>query len=147
MEVSIPSDLCEAMTRYLSHHRTILAGDRYIGDSLWVSFHYKAEGPRAVHIQITQYTRGAFGKPVNPYLFRDCAATSIAINNPANIGIASAVLGHGTFAAVEKSYNLARSIDASRTYSRTIEALRQLSPRTNRSSRRPKLSPNPAGHR
>ena len=39
-------------------------------------------------------TAAAFGHPVNPHLFRDCAATSIAIDDPQHVRIASQILGH-----------------------------------------------------
>jgi hypothetical protein len=53
-------------------------------------------------------------------LFRDCAATSIAIDNPKHVGDASLVLGHAGHRMTEKHYNHARSLEASRRLARTL---------------------------
>jgi hypothetical protein len=52
------------------------------------------------------------GRPINPYLFRDCAATSVAIDDPRHIGIAWRLLGHRTPKTTEQYYNQARSVEA-----------------------------------
>lgn len=58
------------------------------------------------------------------HLFRDCAATSIALEDPEHVRIAAQILGHRSFATTEKYYRLARAADASRAYQAAIEALR-----------------------
>jgi len=57
-------------------------------------------------------------------LFRDCAATSIAIDDPDHIGIASRLLGHRAASTTERYYNHARSVEASRLMQQHILALR-----------------------
>jgi len=47
-------------------------------------------GRKSIYIRITTRTRDGFGRAINPHLFRDCAATSIAIEDPCHIGIAGA---------------------------------------------------------
>jgi hypothetical protein len=44
--------------------------------------------------QIKIQTKRAFGRPINPHLFRDCAATSIAIHDLEHVRIATSILGH-----------------------------------------------------
>ena len=67
---------------------------------------------------------GGDGHPVNPHLFRDCAATNIAIDDPDHIGIVWRLLGHRTPATTEKYYNLAGAVEASRRFQNTLLARR-----------------------
>jgi hypothetical protein len=71
-------------------------------------------------LQLTARTRAAFGEPVNPHLFRSCAATTIAIFDPGRIGVARDLLGHVSLATTRAHYNKARSIEASRIYAKAL---------------------------
>ena len=81
-------------------------------------------GQAAVYETIVGRTAAAFGQPVNPHLFRDCAATSIAIDDPEHVRIASQILGHRSTATTERYYNQAQSIDAARRYQDFLVGLR-----------------------
>jgi site-specific recombinase XerD len=70
-------------------------------------------------------TRAAFGRAVNPHLFRDAAATSVAIEDPAHVRIAAQVLGHGAFATTERHYNLARGQEAADSWHQILGRLRR----------------------
>ena len=77
---------------YLARHRAVLAGLREastqpIGGALWLSKGLPM-ARQTICACITARTRDAFGRPINPHLFRDCVATSIAIDDPRHIGIA-----------------------------------------------------------
>ena len=58
----------------------------------------------------------------NPHLFRDALATSIAVNDPKNVRIITAVLQHSDQAS-RKYYNQARAHDASYSLNAAMEAL------------------------
>ena len=77
-----------------------------------------------MYMRITARTRDGLGRSINPHLFRDCAATSIAIDDPNHIGIASRLLGHRAASTTERHYNHARSVEASRLMQQHILALR-----------------------
>ena len=62
---------------------------------------------------------------INPHLFRDCAATTIAIEDPPHVRIASQLLGHRTFSTTEKYYNQARGLEASRIMQNHVLSLRR----------------------
>jgi integrase/recombinase XerD len=64
------------------------------------------------------------GQPINPHLFRDCAVTSVAIDDPANIGVASRLLGHRTRSTTERYYNQACGVEASRLMQEALLARR-----------------------
>jgi integrase len=78
-----------------------------------------------IYNMIVSRTAKAFGRSVNPHLFRDCAATSIAIEDPERVRIASQILGHRSAATTERYYNQAQAIDAARRYQAFLAKLRQ----------------------
>jgi integrase/recombinase XerD len=77
-------------------------------------------GENAIREQIKRRTKHEFGHAIWPHLFRDCVATSIAIEDPQNVHLASDILGHQSYATTEKYYNQSRSIDAGRSYQKAI---------------------------
>jgi len=133
IEVPWPANLTAALDTYLTQWRPLLLQSRTThaphlpgaGMALWVSSWGTAITPQALYDLVTGHTQRAFGKAVNPHLFRDCAATTIAIEDPVHIGIASEVLGHDGPRSTERHYNQARSIEAARSWQETLEKLRQ----------------------
>jgi integrase/recombinase XerD len=115
IEYCWPADLTSHLETYLSDHRSVLAGSPGYadGDPLWVSRYGFPLTTRGVYESIVGRTRAGLGHAVNPHLFRDCLATSIAIDDPAHVGIASRLLGHRMHRTTEKYYNQARSLEAS----------------------------------
>jgi len=62
--------------------------------------------------RIVAHTQAAFGQPVNPHLFRDAAATTIACGRPEQVRLVVPLLGHYSLATTERHYNLARTTEA-----------------------------------
>lgn len=119
-----PKDLEPHLMRYLDIYRPLLCNGRYNGDRLWVS---QRPGPltdNGIYYAITTRTRTAFGQSVNPHLFRDCAATSVAVDTPENIRLIHHLIGN-SFATMQKHYNQARSIEASAKLNSAVEKLRR----------------------
>jgi integrase/recombinase XerD len=129
IEVPWPEALTAALTTYLDTYRPILyrlrnRWTRPVGVALWVSTHGSPMCQTAVYETIVGRTGTAFGRPINPHLFRDCAATSIAIEDPEHVRIASQILGHRSASTTERYYNQARTIEAARRYHDFLLALR-----------------------
>ena len=130
---ALPTELDPPLARYLTCYRPILAArgrkDQadLSGAGLWVSAHGTQMGAAAIRHQITLRTREAFGRPVNPHLFRDSQATGLAIRAPDQIQMISALLEHSNHTTSEEYYNLAGSLEAGRRYSKVIEKLLQRS--------------------
>ncbi len=124
VDVPFPARLVPYLERYLAHYRPLLVCNRYCGDRLWIGYGFKPQAAHTLGIRIAQRTEIAFGRPVNPHLFRDCAATSIAVHDPEHVRAAAAVLGHRSFATTERQYNLATSLKAARDYQTQIRRLR-----------------------
>ena len=75
-----------------------------MGNALWVSSDGSPMEPRALYDIIVARTAEAYGTPISPHLFRDCASTSIAIEDPEHVRIASQILGHRSAATTERYY-------------------------------------------
>jgi hypothetical protein len=63
-------------------------------------------------------------RSVNLHLFRDCAATSVALEDPAHVGIAARLLGHRSPATTERHYNQASAVEAAARFQRALLELR-----------------------
>ena len=70
----------------------------------------------AIYDLIRARTKAAFGKALNPHLFRDAAATTIAISSPEHVRSAAPLLGHRTFTTTERHYIQAMGLDAHRRF-------------------------------
>jgi integrase len=130
IETPWPEMLMSHLETYLTDHRAGIvtlrgfsSGASY--DALWLSIYGLPMTDNGIYTRIVARTREGLGQPINPHLFRDCAATSIAIEDPAHVGIASRLLGHRTGSTTERYYNQARSIEASRLMQNHLLALRK----------------------
>src|SRR5262249_39510177 len=119
---------------YLAVHRPLLAqrtgrwnklGGQKARNALWVSKDGSAMTEIAIHFRIIKLTRAQFGKALCIHLFRDCAATSIAEEDPDHVLITKSVLGHSTLRTSEQHYNHARSRQAMRVHQAGILNLRR----------------------
>jgi len=78
----------------------------------------------SVYCHIVELTRERLGRAINPHLFRDCAATTIAAEDPLHVHITRNILGHTSLTTSERYYNQARSLNAFRTHQREVHARR-----------------------
>ena len=129
LEFPLPQELTDPLQHYMDHVRPELMKQcgRWktdVGRRLWVGEGGSAMKSHRIHSRICQRTEERFGHPINPHLFRDAAATSIAEQDPEHVGMIRAILGHASLATSEGHYNHAGSLEASRRYQRVIEDLR-----------------------
>jgi integrase/recombinase XerD len=99
IELPWPKMLALHLETYLADHRSGVtalrgSGAQISSDALWLSIYGLPMANNAIHGCIVARTREGLGRPVNPQLFRHCAVASIAIHDPAHIGIAPRLLGH-----------------------------------------------------
>jgi integrase len=135
IEAPVPQTLAPFLERYLSEYQPFLlqrhgrwktrspraAPDR----ALWVSARATAMTEMTAYGNICRLTKARFGHPVNPHLFRDSAATSVAIEDPEHVHIVRSLLGHSTMESSERHYIHAQTLQASRRYQQQIVKLRQ----------------------
>lgn len=129
-EMTFPVELAANLEHYLKRHRPVLleVGQRHgrpPTEALWISAVGQAMCYATISLQIRRRTEAAFGKPLSPHLFRDCAATSIAIADPEHVRMIMPVLGHTSLATSERYYNQAQTLEAGRRYQQTIAEIRQ----------------------
>jgi integrase/recombinase XerD len=121
IETDVPAALVAPLEHYLIKIRPLFphAGSHR---ALWAGLKGRGLGGQAIYDTIAARTKTAFGHVVNPHLFRDCAATTIAIAQPGQIGVARDLLGHTSLHTTNTYYNQARSIEASRLYATVLSA-------------------------
>ena len=129
LEFPLPREMTVSMQQYLELYRPLLLSrtgrwNRGSHDGLWVS----RDGSKLVRGRIREivarHTERRIGWAINPHLFRDAAATSVAIEDPEHVGIVAAILGHGDYRTAERYYNQADALAASRRYHQVLESLR-----------------------
>ena len=125
LELLWPGELVGPLRTYLNVHRPLLSAmsgrwAKRIDNALWVSSHGSPMTGIAIYDRIRAHTQKAFGRAINPHLFRDAAATTLAIADPAHVRVAAPLLGHRTFTTTERFYQQAKSFDAHRAYVNAI---------------------------
>jgi integrase/recombinase XerD len=131
----VPDVLVPNLNRYLDHYRPFLCGltghrnpdfpFRPAGSFLWVSKTGSALSQEVFYKNLRNLTAARFGHAVNPHLFRDCAATAIAIDLPEQVGIVPGLLGHAGMATSERFYIHAHTTEAHRRNQQNVLALRR----------------------
>lgn len=119
LEFPLPGELAEPLERYLAQHHPVFVAqakcpENGISSNLWLS---RLGTPITTHRMwwnICKRTEQKFGHPINPHLFRDAAATSVAIEDPAHVYMIVRLLGHASLSVAEKHYNQATSLEAAR---------------------------------
>jgi hypothetical protein len=127
----VPGEVGALLDRYVAVHRPILlaagngrARSESVSD-LWITQFGTRPTPAGFAQIVCNETAKAFGKPVPPHFFRDCAMTSWAMDLPKQVLGSKHLLGNRSFAVVESAYNMAGSSDAAAKLQETIAALRQ----------------------
>jgi len=137
--IPVPASLVPFLDHYMENVRPILL-DGNDHDRLWITRYGQPMPAGALYNGITTATKRAFGRPINPHLFRDCAVTTVALEDPEHIGIAAPILGHTDPRTTEAHYIQANAIVAGRRLRHSIDTLReQYRPR--RHSRKPRGDP------
>ena len=124
IEVRVPKVLNGYLLRYLEDYRPTLL-DGAISDRLWITQYGKPMTQKMVFARISIATERAFGKPINPHLFRDCAVTFVALNDAKHIGIAAPILGHTDPRTTERHYIQAQQIAAGTKLQASLRSLRK----------------------
>ena len=123
IDVPLPKELRPCIETYLSTHRPALLAGRS-SNRLWISANSNGMPAKSIYYRVTRSTKRAFGASISPHLFRDCAATSIAIEDPHHVRIAMNILGHRSLATTQKYYDQSQMLAAGRTYQSALGNLR-----------------------
>lgn len=91
---------------------------------LWIDRYGAPMQEPAMRMTIKTVTGRAFGKAIWPHLFRDCLATSVAIEQPELMHIASVMLGHASLQTIQKHCNQAKMLKAGQKYTKALTQMR-----------------------
>lgn len=127
LSVPVPESLAPYIETYLTEHRPLLLQGKD-DDHLWITQYGQPMTNKSAHSAITKTTESAFGTPINPHLFRDCAATFVAVNDPKHVGIAAPILGHTDPRTTERHYIQANALEAGRRLRQSVDTLRKALP-------------------
>ena len=138
LDVSVPVGLVPALQRYLDHHRPFLLHQRTTrgrtrqghspapGAAVWLTQYGAPCGPSAQRKALEKHTVARYGHLVNPHLFRDCAATTVAHRDPAHIRVTAQLLGHRRFETTEHHYIVADTLEATARYHDLVSSMRKV---------------------
>ena len=127
LDFPISDELVPFIQAYLDIYRPILrarATRPVPTDRLWISRNGTSMENPTLYCRVKAVTRREFGIALNPHLFRDCAATSIALEDPEHVRITRLILGHSTLRTSERHYNHANAVQATRRFQHHVLALR-----------------------
>jgi integrase/recombinase XerD len=122
-EFPVPKPLAPYLTRYLEHYR-LLFPHRQDEQALWLSGKGGALTGHAIYVRMCRRTETAFGTAINPHLFRDIAATTIAREAPEQLLVARDLLTHASVDTTLRHYAQAQSVMAARALAAAFEQRR-----------------------
>jgi integrase len=143
IEVPIPGLLTPHTNKYREVYRPVLLGSSR-SNRLWISKIGKSLSQSTTRYHIKNRTLNAFGVAITPHLFRDCAATSVAIEDPDHVRIAMNILGHHSLSTTQKYYDQSQMLAAGRTYQSALATLRYTMRKDSRGPYKPQ-HPNSTG--
>lgn len=114
LNMAFPTVLLPALGTYLNVYRPLLlamhgpmAPNRVAqpaGFHLWVTRCGTAMSAGSLQKALARHTKHRFGHHVNVHLFRDCAASSLAEDDPLHVELAAELLGHRSFQTTASYY-------------------------------------------
>lgn len=115
----LPDWAARCIDRYVQHCRPYLANAEST-NRLWLSQVGRPLTEDGLYRAVCKRTHDAFGKRINPHLFRSCLATSTAVHHGAQMGLAMTVLDHTSSKVMGRYYNQAKMIDAVQAYQEIV---------------------------
>jgi len=119
IEFAIPSLLLPYFDIYLTVVRPRLLKDLSC-QALWISPRGTALRYGAMGDIVSRHTFNLLGLRLTPHDTRDAAATTWALGNPTEIRTATNLLSHTDSRTMQKHYNRAKAVEASRAYAEIV---------------------------
>jgi len=124
IETFIPDELVPWLTHYLKTYRPVLLQGGQ-SDDLWIHQFGRPYQWSSLAQRIPILTRRLVGVAISPHLFRDCAATTIATDDPEHVLSIAPLLGHATLRTAEMHYNHAQALEANRRFQVSVRQMRR----------------------
>jgi len=125
LEFSLPDAVVNCLKVYLRDHRPILLGNNP-SDALWISKRCRPMAQQSMYLNITGLSEKLFGKHITPHIFRDCAATALAEDDPEHVLAIARILGHTTMTTSNRHYNHAQMTKALALLHSTLSDLKSM---------------------
>jgi integrase len=126
-EARLGPELSALLGGYIAKHRPVLLARRKKttkGESaFWLGRDGAPLGQRALALRVTTHTKKLLGVPVFPHALRHGATTTLALERPELIDVATPLLQH-RHAHSRQRYNMADSVAAGRDFGEVLEARR-----------------------
>jgi integrase/recombinase XerD len=104
LSFSFPPNLVSYLENYIDNYRSVLLGGDECCD-LWISTRGSRMSEQAVYWNTSRLTEELFGQRIYPHLFRDCAASALATEDPEHILAIARILGHASIDTTQRHYN------------------------------------------
>ena len=121
---ALPDWLAERLETYLEHFRPVFFGARH-HSGLWATSRGRPASGQALYEAFTARILDLTGHHVTLHDVRRIGCTTWAIADPETAGGARELLGDRDYRVIEKHYNRARGIEASRKHNQNLVALRR----------------------
>lgn len=102
-DAALPPEVTEVIDHYLEHIRPKLLKGR-ASNRLWISWQGADLTEAGFYGELCEITNKHFGFSIPPHRFRDCTATSVALDDPMHLGILKNILQHRSLATTSKHY-------------------------------------------
>lgn len=122
---SFPDRLIPYLETYRSLYRPLLLNGNDF-PNLWISIRGTPMSEQSVYWNTCRMTEELFGQRVNPHLFRDCAASALATEDPEHILAIARILGHKSIETTIKHYNQSQMTAAGEILHEVIAGLRSV---------------------
>jgi integrase/recombinase XerD len=120
---SFPQILVPCLETYITTYRSILLKGGESRD-LWISTRGQRMSEQSVYWNTCRLTEELFGQRINPHLFRDCAASALATEDPEHILAIARILGHASIDTTMRHYNQSQMVAAADIYHQVMNDLR-----------------------
>jgi integrase/recombinase XerD len=99
-----PDLIAPYLDTYMDTYRPTLLREN-TSMNLWISTRGTPMSEQAIYWNTCRMTEELFGQRVNPHLFRDCAASALATDDPEHILAIARILGHSSITTTNRHYN------------------------------------------
>ncbi len=125
-ESAVPQVLVEPLSAYVDLVRPCLAGAAGTEHKhLWLTWDGRPMDAPYVGVRMKELTVRLIGRDISCHLFRDCAATTLAVTSPDMARLTKGLLGHSSDRTATRYYNQATSLEAGRLLGARVEAIRR----------------------
>ncbi len=120
LSFALPDLLTPYLDRYIEQFRPLLLDGR-ASDRLWVAIRRGPMAAQTIYCRVCDLTGELLGRRINPHLFRDIAATAVAVDHPDNVLVSARLLNNTSLKTTDKHYIQSQMIDAQRVLLEVVE--------------------------